>query len=154
MKTFTYVIAPDGCKNWLTPWKKYSITIVDTCKSRHGFYFCDDNGDSRFSTHLSRVHTNNNLWIIPEINQWPEGWTKKQKKECLRKVDIAENRDGYVRRLDEPEQSYEGETSSFSTNDFQGRTQQQVEGSSKIMNICFIALFVLIVIAAILKGCN
>lgn len=127
-KQFAYVIAPEGCASHLTPGKKYSAVCVVKYKRAYGFYFRDDSDVEHLSTHRSHRHTNDNLWIIPEIGKWPKGWTEQQKNECLQKAGVIE----------EP------------TNDNQGRSDEQLQGSYKIMNICFIALFVLIVLSAIL----
>lgn len=147
MKTFSYVIAPEGCESYLTPGKKYDISIISPITNK--FRLKDNNGDLRFSTCLSRLHTNDNWWIIPEIGQWPDGWTRHQKAKCLQKAGVEILITGAFMQIIGEEQSYEGETSSFSSNDFQGRTQQQVEGSYQIASLCFVAIIIIVILAVL-----
>lgn len=93
MKNFTYVIAPDGCESYLTPGKKYAIKDLEFNKflERFSFSITTDKQGEIFCLSVGCLHLNGKNWIIPEIGQWPEGWTKKQKKECLVKACVIEN---------------------------------------------------------------
>lgn len=153
MEKFTYVIAPEGCESYFTPSKKYDIMEISYVSNT--FLLKDNNGENKHCRIAKCAHLNGKDWIIPEIDQWPKGWTKKQKKECLVKACVIENVNArYVSCSDESNelggQCGKWEIKSFSTNDNQGRSSEQLEGSYKIMNTCFIALFILIVLAAIL----
>lgn len=89
MKPFTYVIAPDGCADYLTPGRKYSVVLDPEFGLGNGFNFIDDNNNGHFASRTGIVHNGNNAWIIPEIGQWPDGWTDRQKIDCLENIGLS-----------------------------------------------------------------
>lgn len=96
MKTFTYVIAPEGCQSYLTPGKKYIVIGDISYSSRNlGFFFhcaSDINGNC-YTTSKGVAHLNGNDWIIPEIGQWPDGWSNQQKFDCVVRANVEPNFD-------------------------------------------------------------
>lgn len=67
MKAPKYVIAPEGCLEYLTPGKRYE-TIRPVPDSAYGFFFCILN-DENLSTSCSLYrcpHLNGGDWIIPD----------------------------------------------------------------------------------------
>lgn len=148
MKTFTYVIAPEGCKPYLTPGKKYKI--ITASESKHAFWVKDDTDYILYCLIAGCANLNGKDWIIPEIGQWPEGWSDISRIECLRKAGALISIESYLQEPNKGDWNFMAPADS----DYQGRTQQQVEGSYKIMAICFIAFAVVLVIAAILKVCS
>lgn len=92
MIPFTYVIAPEGCKPYLTPGKKYIVIGDISYSSRNlGFFFhcASDINVNCHTTSKGVAHLNGNDWIIPEIGQWPDGWTDAQKLECLHNAGVT-----------------------------------------------------------------
>lgn len=92
MKTFTYVIAPEGCFKRLTPGRKYEAQNIwpDYGDNLPCFTVTNDIKKDMFCLYKECAHLNNQDWIIPEIGQWPKDWTEQQKNECLRKAGIIE----------------------------------------------------------------
>lgn len=152
MIPFTYVIAPEGCKPYLTPGKKYKI--IKASESKHDFWAKDDTDYILYCLIAGCANLNGKDWIIPEIGQWPAGWTRHQKAMCLQNAGVGILTSGFMQIIGEGRGVTTSDSTSDSTNDYQGRTPKQLEGSYKIMAICFYALVAVIVVAAILKACS
>ena len=63
MKTPRYVIAPEGCKKYLTPGKRYAVDSTDDDSTF--FIFLDDEGYPVCSIFKSAHALNGGDWIIP-----------------------------------------------------------------------------------------
>lgn len=150
IQQFAYVIAPDGCCDYLTPWKMYEVSIRRSNINYYQFNITDDRNRVWSCKSKTCCHLNNRDWIIPEIGQWPEGWTKKQKMECLKKAGVGIAQSGFMRILGEEKPEPESTIDTFSSTDYQGRTNEQLEGSAKIFAICFVVMFLSLIIASII----
>jgi hypothetical protein len=67
MKIGDYVIAPRGCKEWLTAGKKYQVINVDGIDSKDygiGFNIKTDSGKISFCNQKKCRHINGQDWII------------------------------------------------------------------------------------------
>lgn len=96
MKPFTYVIAPEGGKGHLTPGKRYEVYEVLDIKRYKDLYslrIFDDVGDKLFCISLRCPHLEYKDWIIPEIGQWPDGWSNQQKFDCVVRANVEPNFD-------------------------------------------------------------
>jgi hypothetical protein len=63
-----YVIAPEGCKSWLTPGKKYEVLDWETPNKRFGGFFrtTADNGENIYTSLRENGHLNGGDWITPD----------------------------------------------------------------------------------------
>ena len=64
MKTPRYVIAPEGCKKYLTPGKRYAVDSTDDDSTF--FIFLDDEGYPVCSSFKNAHVLNGGDWIIPD----------------------------------------------------------------------------------------
>lgn len=171
MKTFTYVIAPEGCFYYLTAGKKYPVTNIDFA---NGLSFFETENDDKYKLRaISKgcPHLDFKNWIIPEIAQWPEGWTAKQKLDAICEPNTSKWRERAQYRIDHREElrkenkekldrlnaEYERNEGGWNfmapaDSDYQGRTQQQVEGSEKIFVLCLLATLALITAFVLFDG--
>lgn len=62
---------------------------------------------------------------------------------------MYESNTNYMHLIRDDEPEYEGETSQISTDDYQGRSYAQLQGSYRIMAICFYVIAIILIIAAI-----
>lgn len=151
MKTFTYVIAPEGCQSYLTPGKKYIVIGDISYISRNlGFFFhcASEINVNCHTTSKGAAHLNGKDWIIPEIGQWPDGWRSQQSIECLRKAGALISIESYLQEPNKGGWNFMAPADS----DYQGRTQQQVEGSEKIFVLCLLAMLALITAFVLYEG--
>lgn len=67
MKAPKYVIAPEGCKSYLTPGKRYKVRQWKP-GNRHAGYFhvTDDDGTNLGATFAKCYHLNGGDWIVPD----------------------------------------------------------------------------------------
>lgn len=145
-KPFTYVIAPEGCTVCFTPWKRYEVSIIRSNINYYRFNITDDRNRVWSCISKTCCHLNNRDWIIPEIGQWPTGWTRHQKAKCLQNAGVEILTTGFMRIIGEEK----GVTTCASTDEYQGRSAKQLEDGYKIFAICFVATIVLIIISLIL----
>ena len=67
MKTPRYVIAPEGCAEYLTPGKRYEARYFSSSKEIGSFFYYTDDYDSFRSARLRQCsHLNGGDWIIPD----------------------------------------------------------------------------------------
>jgi hypothetical protein len=75
MKEFKTVIAPKGCKSWLTSGKEYEAFNIFISGSIYGFCVIDDNGSKLGCVSKKDYYLNGQDWIIkeePETNNVDE----------------------------------------------------------------------------------
>lgn len=66
MKIPKYVIAPDGCRPYLTAGKKYPMNHPESVSEITYFEVLDDNGIKLFCVNAECDHLNGGNWITPE----------------------------------------------------------------------------------------
>lgn len=66
MKKGDILIAPEGCAEYLTPFKEYEVKKVDILSKSFGWFvvLINDNGDGIFTSQNRSAHINRQDWII------------------------------------------------------------------------------------------
>lgn len=61
-----YVIAPEGCESYLTPWKSYEVLLIHVAAGLFGdeFKIVNDNGDWSYCRQLKCLHLKGKDWLI------------------------------------------------------------------------------------------
>ena len=85
MKIPKYVIAPKGCRSYLTPWKMYEVNPI----SNTAFYVKNDNGRVVYALFNVCNHLNGGDWIIPDGDADDEPKTTKPRVTAVRVGDIT-----------------------------------------------------------------
>lgn len=97
MKTFTYVIAPESGVDYIKAGKVYRVVgDAPTFSPRLGIYtfICESEMENPIlCVSKNCMELNGKDWIIPEIGQWPYGWSNQQKFDCMVRANVEPNFD-------------------------------------------------------------